>query len=275
MTVIAALISYPIKGCAGVSLNRATLEATGLPQDRAFMVVDERGVARTQRRDPRLATVRPAVSGDGRSLVVRAPGGAELNVEVDVDSARRDVEMFGTPLLGIDQGDEVAAWFSGALGAPSRLVRVPPERRRVADGWVPGPSHYADSSAVHLISQASFDDLNVRLAARGEPPAPWERFRPNIVVTGWSEPHLEDRVRWLTAGSAKLAYAKLAIRCAVPMVDQSTGTKDGPEPLRTLATFRRASRGGLAFGIKLSVVEPGELAVGDVARVDSWADSEL
>lgn len=275
MAVIAALISYPIKGCAGVHLERATVEPTGLPQDRAFMVVDDRGVARTQRRDPRLATLRPAVSADGRSLVVGAPGAAEVQVEVDLDSARRDVEMFGVPHPGIDQGDEVAAWLSEVLDAPSRLVRVPPERRRVADGWVSGLSHYADSSAVHLIAQASLDELNARLAGRGEPPAPMERFRPNVVVAGWPEPHLEDRIRWMTAGRATLAYAKLAIRCAVPMVDQRTGAKDGPEPLRTLATYRRAARGGLALGIKLSVVEPGELAVGDEVRVDSWGGSEL
>jgi MOSC domain-containing protein len=101
------------------------------------------------------------------------------------------------------------------------------------------------------------------------------RFRPNIVISRWDEPHLEDRVRWLTIGNAKLAYAKLAIRCAVPLVDQQTGAKAGREPLRTLAAYRRASPGGIAFGVKLSVVSPGKLAMGDNVCVSSWDDSEF
>ena len=275
MATVAELMSYPVKGCAGVRLTEASLEPTGLPHDRAFMVVDERGVFRSQRRDPLLAAIRPEVSADGEGIVLRAPGAEDLCIEVDVNSARRDVELFGVPYQGIDQGRHAAAWLSGVLGTPSRLVRVPPEHGRVTDGWVPGPSHYADSSAVHLISQASLDALNGRLAGRGEPPVPMARFRPNIVVSGWDEPHLEDQVRWLGVGNAKLAYAKLAIRCAVTMVNQRSGTKAGREPLRTLATYRRASQGGIAFGVKLSVVTPGKLAAGDNVCVISWDDSEF
>jgi uncharacterized protein YcbX len=275
MAVVAGLVSYPVKGCAGVPLTNASLEPTGLPHDRAFMVVDERGVFRSQRRDRMLAVIRAEVSSDSAAIMLRAPGAEDLRVEVDVNSARQDVELFGVPYQGIDQGRHAAAWLSGVLGTPSRLVRVPPEHGRVADGWVPGPSHYADSSAVHLISQASLDALNGHLAERGEPPVPMARFRPNVVISGWDEPHLEDRLRWLTIGNAKLAYAKLAIRCAVPLVDQRTGTKSGREPLRTLATYRRASQGGIAFGVKLSVVKPGSLAVGDNLSVSSWDDSEF
>lgn len=75
------------------------------------------------------------------------------------------------------------------------------------------------------------------------------RFRPNIVINGWEEPHLEDRARYINVGNAELGYAKLAIRCAVTMVDQHRGVKDGPEPLRTppptaarlMAAWRSAS----------------------------------
>jgi uncharacterized protein YcbX len=70
-------------------------------------------------------------------------------------------------------------------------------------------------------------------------------------------------------------YAKLAIRCAVTMVDQDSGTRAGPEPLRTLATYRRAPEGGVAFGVKLSVVRPGKLALGDEVNVQSWGEPEL
>ncbi|MFB4316079.1 hypothetical protein [Actinomadura sp. 21ATH] len=58
-----------------------------------------------------------------------------------------------------------------------------------------------------------------------------------------------------------------AARGAVTMVDRRRGAKAGPEPLRTLAAYRRADGGGVAFGAEFSVVRPGALAVGDGFRV--------
>ena len=101
------------------------------------------------------------------------------------------------------------------------------------------------------------------------------RFRPNIVVGGWDEPHREDRARRITVGHAELGFAKLAIRCVVTTVDQEAGAKEGPEPLRTLAGYRHAALGGVTFGVKFSVVAPGTLSVGDEVIVSSWRESEL
>lgn len=271
MAAITKLMSFPVKGCAGIRLTECFLKPTGLPHDRTFMVVDERGIFRSQRSDPLLAVIRPEVSADGEGLILRAPGAEDLRIRVDVDGVHRAVKVLGVPCQGIDQGGRAARWLSGVLGVQSRLVHVPPEHNRIAGGWVPGPSNYADSSAVHLISQASLDTLNLRLAEIGEPPVPMARFRPNIVVSGWDEPHLEDQVRWLGIGDANLAYAKLANRCAVTLVDQSTGMRTGREPLHTLAAYRRTSQGRVTFGVKLSVVSPGKLAVGDHVFVSSWA----
>ncbi|MCL2732295.1 MAG: MOSC domain-containing protein, partial [Actinomycetia bacterium] len=76
-------------------------------------------------------------------------------------------------------------------------------------------------------------------------------------------------------GSAEAAYAKLAIRCAVTLVAQESGTRAGPEPLRTLAGYRRAAEGGVAFGTKLVVLRPGRVSVGDEVIVTAWGESEL
>jgi len=268
--VISELISYPVKGCAGVSLRETVLTDAGLPHDRGFMVVDDDGTFRSQRRDPRLALIRPD-AGDDR-LTLRAPGLQDLHLAVDLDSARQEVSLFGTSYRGIDQGAAAAEWLSSVLGRASRLVRVPPEHSRITDGRTSGTSGYADSSPVHAISRATLDELNRRLAG---PPMPMSRFRPNIVIDGWDEPHLEDRAHRILAGGAELAYAKLAIRCAVTLVDQERGVKAGPEPLRTLAAYRRAAAGGVAFGAKFSVLRPGELAVGDALTVSAWTGSQL
>jgi uncharacterized protein YcbX len=94
-------------------------------------------------------------------------------------------------------------------------------------------------------------------------------------VDGWAEPHVEDRVREMSIGDADLAFAKQAIRCAVTLVDQRTGVRAGPEPLRTLADYRRVTAKGVAFGVKFSVVRTGHLTVGDELVVRRWATTPV
>ncbi|MFF9427974.1 MOSC domain-containing protein [Streptomyces sp. NPDC014746] len=287
MARVTDLICYPVKGCAGTSVTDARLMPAGLAHDRSFMVISEDGIFRTQRRHPRLALIRPTISADGTRLTLDSAVSTDhhgtLHLDVTTSAARRDVDLFGASFKGIDQGDDAAAWLSDALGTPSRLVRVPPEHDRIADGLTPGPSGYADSSAVHLLSRASLGHLNRRMADRGAPPLSMDRFRPNIVVDSheherdadWAAlPHAEDRARRISIGSAELGYAKLAVRCAVTMVAQDVGARQGPEPLRALAGYRRAASGGVVFGAKFSVLTPGKLSVGDEVAVTEWGDAE-
>ncbi|MCX4601904.1 MOSC N-terminal beta barrel domain-containing protein [Streptomyces anulatus] len=289
MATVVDLFTYPVKGCAGTPLDSTHLTPAGLAHDRSFMVVSTDGVYRTQRRDPRLALVRPTISADGGRLSLASAdpgsdGSGRVHVAVTTSAPRRDVDLFGATFQGIDQGEEAAAWLSDFLGVPSRLVRVPPEHDRKTDGLTPGTSGYADSSAVHLLSRASLTHLHARMAGRGAPPLAMDRFRPNIVIDrqpeerhgeDWaSAPHAEDRIRRMAIGAVGLGYAKLAVRCAVTLVDQEAGARGGPEPLRTLADYRRAPGGGVVFGAKFSVVRPGKLSVGDEVAVEEWGEAE-
>lgn len=270
MAIVTDLKCFPIKGCAGVALSDAVMTRAGLAHDRTFMVVGDDGVFRSQRRSPRLAVIHPSVTAAGDRITLRANGFSAVEVEVDLSGPRRDVTMFGNPYRGIDLGGEAAGWLSEVLGEPVRLVRVPPEHDRVTDGQTSGTSGYADSSAVHLLSRSTLAELNARLVSAGADPVPPTRFRANIVVDGWAEPSTEDRVRRLRVGDCDLGYTKLAIRCVVTTVDQEAGVKTGREPLRTLAGYRRAAQGGVAFGAKFSVLREGKLSVGDALTVDAW-----
>ncbi|MFD3457991.1 MOSC domain-containing protein [Streptomyces sp. NPDC058691] len=269
-----SLTHYPVKGCAGVPVSRAEVTATGLAHDRVFMVVDAAdGSFRSQRKLPRMAVVRAEVTDDGKHLALSAPGAGPLRVEVAHEGPLREVSMFDRPLgAAVDQGEEAARWFSDALEQPSRLVRVPPGFDR--DGWGehPGKVNFADAHALSVASLASMDDLNRRIRERGGDPVPVDRFRANIVVAGWSEPHTEDRVRRMTAGGTVLGYAVRAVRCSVPLVDQATGRTAGPEPVRTLADYRREPEYGnrVSFAMKAAVLRPGVVAVGDRVEVQAW-----
>ncbi|MFF9566487.1 MOSC domain-containing protein [Streptomyces sp. NPDC014685] len=269
------LTYYPVKGCAGTTVDSARVLGTGLEHDRTFMVVDAAdGAFRSQRTHPAMAAVRVEVLDGGAVLSLSAEDVEPLRLDVDRDGPRREVSMFDRPLgEAVDQGDEIAEWFSDALGAKSRLVRVAPGFDR--DGWgdTPGKVNFADAHAVLIASTASLDGLNARITEGGDAsPVPMDRFRPNIVLTGDDEPHFEDRVRRMTVGSVELAHSVRATRCAVPMVDQATGRRAGPEPIRTLSTYRREPEYGnkVSFGAKNAVVCEGVVSVGDAAEVTEW-----
>ncbi|WP_327684633.1 MOSC domain-containing protein [Streptomyces sp. NBC_00467] len=261
------LTYYPVKGCAGTDVESSRVGDTGLEHDRTFMAVDAvDGSFRSQRTLPAMAAVRPEIVDGGGVLRLSADGVESLLLDVDHDGERRPVSMFGRDIgEGADQGDAVAEWLSEVLGAKSRLVRVPPGFDR--DGWgeTPGKVGFADAHAVLVASQASLDGLNARIETAGAAAVPMDRFRPNIVLAGCDAPHAEDDMRQLDIGTARLAYAVRAVRCAVPMVDQLTGLRAGPEPIRTLAGYRRepAYDNKVSFGMKAAVVRHGTLAVGD------------
>ncbi|MFD1146434.1 MOSC domain-containing protein [Saccharothrix hoggarensis] len=261
MASVSALTVYPIKGCGGVVLDRAEVTPTGLAHDRLFAVVGPDGTTVWQGEAPLLAAVRARLVHDGAKLALSAPGAGEFLLDVAVDGAARPVEVEKWPGSGIDQGDEAAEWLSGAVGTSVRLVREPARASRAGNG--------AEPTALLVLSLSSLDGLNARIAARGATPVPMDRFRPNIVISGWPEPHTEDRVGRMTIGGAEIGFGERAIRCAVTLVDQSSGVRVGPEPLRTLADYRREPD-GVSFGPKASVLAPGDIAVGDDVTVTEW-----
>ncbi|MDQ1011220.1 uncharacterized protein YcbX [Streptomyces sp. V4I23] len=270
------LTYYPVKGCAGTDVMSAVAGDAGLEHDRTFMVVDAvDGSFRSQRTHPALAAVRPRVGEGGRTVTLRAGGVEDLLVDVDPEGAPRLVSLFDKPVgHAIDQGDAVAEWLSEVLGIKSRLVRVRDGFDR--DGWgeTPGKVAFADAHAVAVVSQASLDGLNARIEAAGGTPVPMDRFRANIVLDGCAAPHDEDLMRRLEIGTALLAHSVRAMRCSVPLVDQVTGRRAGPEPVRTLATYRRepAYDNKVSFGAKVAVLRGGTLSVGDTVRAE-WYEN--
>lgn len=264
MATVSELWLYPVKGCAGVPLERARVLPTGVAHDRTFMFVRaEDGLFRSQRSTPRLSVIRPELASDGEKLTLSAPDVQSYTFDVTPDGRRLAVNVHGKwDGEGVDQGDEAAEWASTVLGEPLRLVRVPPDHDRAVDEWH-GNITFTDSTPLHLTSTSSLDDLNTRIRAKGAAPVPMERFRPNIVITGWETPYIEDDIRHFAIGTTTLHWVKADIRCQVTMVDQPTGNRAGPEPLRTLADYRREPEGGVSFGIKVAVTTPGTLHTGD------------
>ncbi|GAA1557772.1 MOSC N-terminal beta barrel domain-containing protein [Kribbella sancticallisti] len=267
------MIHYPVKGLAGVPVERTEVGATGLRHDRNFMLVDADGVFLSQRSVPSMAPLRVHVLADGDALRLSADGADDLEVPVAYDGKRRDVSLFGKWFgAGVVQAAAADEWFSERLGRPVGLVRVTPEHDRPGWGVHQGQTGFGDAHALMITSLSSLDGLNERIVETGADPIPMNRFRPNLVVSGWPEAHTEDRVLRASVGEVEFGYAARSIRCAVPTVDQATGEKRGPEPTRTLATYRRQPDygGGVSFGMKAAVLRQGVVAVGDEILVHDW-----
>ncbi|TWD81875.1 hypothetical protein FB561_2999 [Kribbella amoyensis] len=269
---VSTLTSYPVKGLAGVSVERTEVGPAGLRHDRTFMLVEPDGTFLSQRVVPAMAPLRAEVLGDGDGLRL-SDGSGSLEIPVAYDGKRRDVSLFGKWFgAGVAQDPAADAWFTERLGRPAGLVRVTPEHERPGWGVNPGETGFGDAHALLITSLASLDELNARIVETGGDAIPMNRFRANVVVAGWTEPHTEDKVLRARAGGLELGYAARAIRCAVPTVNQATGEKNGPEPTRTLARYRRQPDygGGVSFGMKAAVLRPGTITVGDEFEVLAW-----
>jgi MOSC domain-containing protein len=243
----AHLFVYPIKSCGGVEVDRLILDVGGVANDRVFVLVGEDGVHITQREAPQLAAIRTTLERQGLRVVT--PGGREIILPYGGNNGRlTNVRVHRDGCHGLDQGDAAAEFFGDYLERPCRLLHVSEKhpRLRHPDGVSqPFAVGFSDGYPLLVISQASLDDLNTRLAE----PVTMDRFRPNIVVEG-SEAYAEDGWNRIILDGMVLEGAKRCVRCVITTTDQGGGHRHPEqEPLRTLARYRTdTTLGGAVFG---------------------------
>ena len=280
---VAGLWVYPVKSLGGIPLAAARVGPLGLAGDRRWMLVDPAGDALTQREHAALARFAVALAGEAApdqdhddppapAIVVTAPDGERLALTPPAaDAPRRAVRLFGDHVDALAAPPAADAWFGRHLGAPCHLVALPPDADRRVDPRYAAPDDrtaFTDGYPVLVANQASLDELNGRLAPRGAGPFGIERFRPNLLVAG-AAPWAEDGWTAVAAGDVRLALVKPCGRCVVTTVDPARGVFAGPEPLRTLAEYRRAA-GKVLFAQNAVVRAGGVVRVGDpVATADA------
>jgi uncharacterized protein YcbX len=257
---------YPIKSCRGIALESARLAATGLADDRHWMLVRPNGRFVTQRELPRMALISTLLNDD--SLMLGAPYRANLKVPRTGGGESRAVTVWKFDGRGIDCGDTAAAWASQFLETPLRLVMFDVDVPRVCSpewtGDTRAVTEFSDGFPILVISRASLAELNSRLPKA----LPMERFRPNLVIDG-VEPFDEDRMHELRAGPVTLRIVKPCMRCSITTTDQQQGAVDGVEPLQTLKEYRfNKELRGVAFGQNVIVVD----GVGESLRVGQTFD---
>lgn len=264
---IAALHVYPVKGCRGLDLARATVTATGLQWDRNWMFVDDNGRFLSQRECPGLALIDARV-GAGE-LALSAAGHPELRCPIEDDGEQRQVTIWRDTCVAQVSRVDTRAWLARIAGVSGQLVRGVAGNERRCDptftGTDTGQAFFPDAYSLLLANPASLAALNRRLPEA----LPMNRFRPNIVVEGL-EAFAEDDLAWLRGEAVAFKCVKPCLRCIVTTTDQRTGERRGEEPLRALRRFRwLPALKGVAFGMNAIVTSGAgaQLGVGDRLEV--------
>jgi uncharacterized protein YcbX len=258
---------YPLKGCRAVDLDEAVVEPWGLAGDRRWLIVDADYRFVSQREHPELARLDVSY-GPGADITASSDGYPSLRVSVPVGLPELlKVTVWRSTVLAAAAGPEADAWFSAYLGEPVRLVYLDDPTRRAVDpeyGADGDTVSFADGYPLLLTNAASLDQLGRWLTDAGDQPVPMNRFRPNVVVSGY-EPWAEDRWRRIRIGSVSFRVAKPCGRCVVTTTDQTTGER-GRQPLRMLAARRRFGK-SMVFGQNLIPDSPGLIRVGDPVEI--------
>ena len=259
---------YPIKSLAGISLESSKIERRGLEFDRRWLLVDEKNKFLTQREFPKMATIKPEISSDGLRV---SCSGNDLSIPFEPQTnATETVQIWSNRCKAKIYEQTVNEWFSDVLQASCKLVVMPEETQRKVNYFyrVKEDDHvsFADAHPFLLIGENSLVDLNSRLTED----LPMNRFRPNFVVAD-SEGFAEDSWKKIKIGETVFHIVKPCARCVMTTIEQTTGEKDGKEPLKTLAGFRipkRSVKKKILFGQNLiAETAGGILRVGDKIEV--------
>ena len=237
MLRLSNIFIYPIKGCSGISLDRAELQDRGIKYDRRWMLVDESGEFISQRSFPELALIEVNIANEYLKLSYK-----DSNHWVHLHSAKRGdsikVKVWNDYVTGFLTAEEDHQWFSEILKRKIRLVAMLDESVRPVDSRYAITKteevSFADGYPFLIIGESALGKLNSKINSE---PLKMDRFRPNFVFSG-GEPHEEDSWKEFKIGNNHFYGVKPCARCLVTTIDQQTGLA-GKEPLKSLSGYRR------------------------------------
>lgn len=262
---VSGLYYYPIKSCAGVSLNSAEIKQTGIKYDRQWMIVDENGKFISQRTHKSMALIKPLITLG--ILTYYTPIQA-IGMPVSNEAGKLcRVKVWDDEFEAIDAGDDAADYFTTYLSkdvpGKYRLVKMLEDSKRSAKMGAAKIS-FADAYSFLVISEESLQDLNNHMLES----LPMNRFRPNIVITG-CPPYFEDTVNGLRIGEVEFPGMTLCVRCPITTTNQLT-TERKSEPLLTLSKYRKHTdkdgKKGVVFGRNFNHIGTGWISLGDTVE---------
>ena len=253
-----AWISFtPVKGLRMQPRDEVELTEDGIPGDRAFFLVDERGAMVSATRLGPLVAVVAEHDAEAGELVLRFPDGTQIAGPVELGEPE-DVRFYGLNLRARPVDGSFSAALSEHCGTKLRMVAAPPDRIGVDRGR---------EGAVTLLSIASLEAL--RAEAGAAEPVDERRFRMTFGIDGL-EAHEEDGWigREVRVGDAVVRVEGNVGRCAATTRQPETGVVDF-KTLHHLKAYRDEvpTTEPLPFGVHARVLQPGRVRVGDPVGV--------
>jgi uncharacterized protein YcbX len=259
---------YPIKSLGGISAKESIVENRGFEFDRRWMLVDEKNNVLTQRDNSLMATIKLEVLKNALGVSF---GNETLEIPLIADTQETaTVKIWSSRCRARVYEGYFNRWFSNVLQKNCKLVTMPEETQRKVNYFYAAHKNdtvsFADGYPILLAGEHSLADLNSRL----EMPVPMNRFRPNLVVSD-TDAFAEDGWKQIKIGAVVFHVVKPCGRCIITTIDQTTGEKQGVEPLKTLATYRipkRSIKKKILFGQYLIPENSGEvLSVNDKIEI--------
>jgi uncharacterized protein YcbX len=247
---------YPIKSLGGIALNRSLIEEPGLRFDRRWLLIDEKNKFLTQRDFPQMAKFGLTLENENLTISFE---NEKLSIPFDTNRAGSgSIKIWSSAVKAEIYDDEINRWFSERFNSPCRLAFMNGKSKRKVSPFYAvrkfrDTVSFADAYPFLIAGENSLKDLNEKM----EKPLPMNRFRPNLVIAG-SEAFAEDGWKKIKIGKTVFHVVKACARCSMTTIDQKTGEKDGAEPLKTLAGFRKKS-GNVFFGQYLIADKAGEI----------------
>ncbi|MGZ8151937.1 MAG: MOSC domain-containing protein [Methylovulum sp.] len=260
--ILSEIIIYPVKSMTGISVTSWPVTKTGLQYDRKWMVIDNGGQFLSQRKLPRMALIKTAITA--RHLILSTSGMDDLLLPLE--PAGGDIissTIWHDQCAARSVSPEADQWLSTFLNQDCRLVYKPDNVIRQVD-----PSYaqatdqvaFSDGFPFLIISENSLVSLNHEMQLN----LPMTRFRPNLVISGCTE-YAEDSWREISIGNIDFRLPKPCSRCSVPTIDSETA-QTGKEPLTTLNRLRNW-KNKVYFGQNALHNQSGLLTVGSVVTV--------
>ncbi|KQW45835.1 MULTISPECIES: MOSC domain-containing protein [unclassified Roseateles] len=239
--LLAGLWIYPVKSCGGYDVSSAQVSPrTGLIGDREWVMLTPDGRQAWMGEFHRMALIR--VRNDCDGLVLSARSMEDFLVPFDSPRQACTVKMWNDidkrteTFAADDAGTAVSEWIQTAIGQPFRLARLGREALE-RQALLP----------LHVVSMASWRELNRRLALIGQPPVEIERFRANLIVDEVGEqlpPFAEEAfesIRWQRSQLGQpvvTTHESLCVRCVIPNIELTTANVER-EPLALIAAMSR------------------------------------
>ncbi|XP_006422211.2 molybdenum cofactor sulfurase isoform X7 [Citrus clementina] len=176
--VIKFITVYPIKSCAGFSVERWPLCSTGLLHDREWLLKSQTGEILTQKKVPEMCLISTYIDLNQEILVVKSPRCRdELPINLKPDSYNGgidEIDLYGQRYEVLGYADEINLWFSKAIGRPCSLLQCFSPTFRVCLNKrgdtvmcrdLESRLNFTNEAQFLLVSEESVSDLNSKLSS--------------------------------------------------------------------------------------------------------------